>query len=54
MTNGTALYLFYLKKKIDRMANVKRSSTSCSVQQTTEVLNKQIFPFSVLAAALPI
>ena len=34
--------------------NDERASTSCSVQQTTEVVNKQIFPYSVVAAAFPI
>ena len=32
----------------------QRALTSCSAQQTIEFLNKQIFTFSVPAAALPI
>ena len=36
------------------LPNDARASTSCSAQQTTEVLNKQIFPFPVPAAVLPI
>ena len=51
------LVLYYGKVKEAYFTSVnkaQRALTSCSAQHTTEVLNKQIFPFSVPAAALPI
>ena len=49
------VYVLVFLSSTDRcLPKFQRASTSCSAQQTTEVLNKQSFPFPVPAAALPI
>ena len=46
------LLINWICMKNNNLFGVVRASTSCSAQQTTELLNKQIFSFSVPAAAL--